>query len=71
LAFVVPKKVEKKAVNRNKTKRLVREVFKELFVCFEKDVDLIFITKKRINREEKQKIKEEVEVILKKAKLIK
>ncbi|MCF7845183.1 MAG: ribonuclease P protein component [Candidatus Pacebacteria bacterium] len=69
-AFVVPKKVEKKAVERNRTKRMMREIFKEFSVCFNRSVDLIFITQKKINKEDREKAKKEVERILKKAKLI-
>lgn len=49
---------------------MMREIFKEFSVCFNRSVDLIFITQKKINKEDREKAKKEVERILKKAKLI-
>lgn len=49
----------------------MREIFKEFSVCFDKNVDLIFITQKKIGKEDREKAKKEVGKILKKAKLIK
>jgi ribonuclease P protein component len=50
---------------------MIREIFREFSVRFDQNVDLIFITQKKIKKEDREKAKKEIEKILKKAKLIK
>jgi ribonuclease P protein component len=68
--FVVSQKVSKKAILRNKIKRRLREIMKINLPNLKPGYDLIFFTKKGIIEKNFLEIKDTVEQILKKAKLI-
>jgi ribonuclease P protein component len=70
IGFVVSQKVSKKAFLRNKTKRRLREIVKINLPNLEPGYDLIFFTKKEIIEKDFLGIKDLVEQILKKAKLM-
>lgn len=69
-AFVCPVKNEKKAVLRNKNKRLFRAIIKERISSFKENIDGIFIIKKEVKGKTYQEIKKDVEKVLKEHKLI-
>lgn len=70
IGFVVSRKVSKKAYLRNKIKRRLREIIKTNLPNLKPGHDLIFFTKKGIIKKSFREIKEVVEQILKKAKLV-
>ena len=70
IGFVVSQKVSKKASSRNKIKRRLREIIKINLPNLKPGYDLIFFTKKGIIKKSFWEMKEVVEQILKKAKLI-
>ena len=70
IGFVVSQKVSKKAFLRNKIKRRLREIIKTNLPNLEPGYDLIFFTKKGIIEKDFLEIKDVVEQILKKAKLM-
>jgi len=70
IGFVVSQKVSKKAFLRNKIKRRLREIIKINLPNLEPGYDLIFFTKKGIIEKSFLEIKNMVEQILRKAKLV-
>ena len=70
IGFVVSQKISKKAFLRNKIKRRLREIIKIDLSNLEPRYDLIFFTKRGIIEKDFWEIKDVVERILKKAKLI-
>ncbi len=69
-AFVFPIKSEKKATKRNKGKRLFREAVRILLSFVKEDVDVIFILKRGADEKSVQEIREDIEIVFKKIKLI-
>ncbi len=69
-AFVFPVKNEKKAVKRNRGKRMFREIVQSFLSFIKKEVDVIFIIKKGADERSYGEIKEDVEKVFKKIKLI-
>ncbi len=70
VAFVVSKKIDKRATVRNKIKRKMREAYKNLIIEnpeYQKWISLIFLAKKPCIDANFQKIKEEMQYNLKKA----
>ena len=67
--IVVSKKVSKKAVIRNKTKRRVREAAKKSLDSW-KNVDLVFYIKNKLVEEPFQEVLDEVQTALKRAGVI-
>lgn len=61
--FVVSKKVSPKAVERNRIKRIMREVVRKA-IQNEKELDIIFISKPTITQQSFFKIQEEINKIL-------
>ena len=70
IGFVVSQKVSKKAFLRNKIKRRLREIIKINLLNLEPGYDLIFFTKKGIIEKSFLEIKDVIEQILRKAKLM-
>ncbi len=71
IGVVVSRKVSKKAVLRNKTKRRLREAARANIKKIKPGYDLIFFTKKGIEKESFSEIKKEVEKLIAQAKLFK
>ena len=71
LGFIVNKKVSKKAVIRNKTKRRMRETVKNLFPKIEKGWDIVLTALPGIEKEEFGELKKNIEEILKDAEILK
>lgn len=69
-AFVISKKISKKAVVRNRTKRLLSESVRLLMPQIRKGCDVIFFAKKPLLEEKLQNVMPVVEKGLKKARLI-
>jgi ribonuclease P protein component len=71
VGFVVGQKISKKATVRNRVKRRLREVMRINLKKIKPGYDLIFFTRKGIEEKNFWEIKEIVEQLLKKAKLLK
>ena len=71
IGVVVSRKVSKKAVLRNKTKRKLREAARADIKKMKPGYDLIFFTKKGIEKKSFSEIKKEVEKLIARAKLFK
>ena len=71
IGVVVSRKVSKKAVLRNKTKRKLREAARANIKKIKPGYDLIFFTKKGIEKKSFSEIKKEVEKLIAQAKLFK
>lgn len=71
IGVVVSRKVSKKAVLRNKAKRKIREAIRANIKKIKPGYDLIFFTKKGIEKKSFSEIKEEVEKLIVRAKLFK
>jgi len=69
-AFVISNKIHKKAVKRNKARRLVNEVVYELLPKIKKGYDGVFLAKKAIIKADYKEIKKETLMVLKKAHLL-
>ncbi len=69
-AFVFPIKSEKRATERNRVKRLFREVIKSFLPNIRENKDIIFIFKKEAKKKKYKEIKEEIEKVFKKRKII-
>lgn len=70
-AFVVSQKVSKKAVERNRIRRVLKEMFKKNFNSLERNIDGVLIVFPGFKHEEWGEAKENLIEIFKKAKLIK
>lgn len=68
--FVVSQKISKKAVIRNKIKRRLREIIRNNLDKIKKNYNVIFIAKKGIEEKEFKEIKEIIEQLLKRARLL-
>ncbi len=68
-AFIISKKISKKAVVRNKIKRRISEIVRERVKNLLKKIDGVFIALPGIEKESFQSIKEEIEKIFQRAKL--
>jgi len=70
-AFVISKKVEKKATKRNKIKRLLSEAVRNFLPQIQPGVKGVFFVKKEILEKKFTEIKAEIENIFKKENLFK
>ncbi|MCK9577927.1 ribonuclease P protein component [bacterium] len=64
IGFIVSKKVSKKAVERNRVKRLFREAVRLDIARIKPGYDLVFIVLNSVKEKELTEIKKEVEFIL-------
>lgn len=71
IGVVVSRKVSKKAVLRNKAKRKIREAVRTNIKKIKPGYDLIFFTKKGIEKKSFSEIKKEIEKLIVRAKLFK
>ncbi len=70
VGFIVSKKVSKKAVLRNKIKRMLREDIKMKMDSMETGFDIIVIAKKGISEADRDKVTDDLEKTFKRSKLI-
>lgn len=68
--FVVSLKVSKKAVERNRIKRILREVFKKRINKIKGGFDIVVISLPGIEKQNHKKIEETIEILLKESKLL-
>lgn len=71
IGLVVPLKISKKAVVRNKAKRRLREIIRENLDEMKPGYDLVFFTRKGIEEKDFNEINLELKTLFKKAKLTK
>lgn len=71
IAFVAPVKVFKKATERNRVKRKLRESFRPFLSRIDSDIGLIFIARKSIRSKSVEEIEEIVEDLLVRLKILK
>jgi ribonuclease P protein component len=71
IGFIVSKKVSKKAVERNKIKRRLREILRSITLDNQEKIDGVFITFPSIKEKSFEEMKKEVFSLLKKAGLVK
>lgn len=67
--FLVSQKVSKKAVERNKVKRRLRELIRLKLPEIKKGIDIVLITKPGLEKKNFQEMEEMVNKLFKKAKL--
>jgi len=70
-AFVISKKVSKKAVLRNKIRRRLREKVRLMLPYFKEGIDGVIIANSGIEKQKKEKLIDNLNKILFRAKLIK
>ena len=66
IGFVVSKKISKKAVVRNKAKRRLREISRDIIKGLEKGFDIVVFTKPGIAQSDFNQTKNALETLLKK-----
>jgi len=69
--FLISKKVLKKAVQRNRLKRRLREILREKVEKIKEGVRIVFIALPGLEKKDFKKLKEIVEKLLKKSKVLK
>jgi ribonuclease P protein component len=69
-AFVVSKKISRKAVVRNRTKRVLRAAAGALIQKMKSDKDIIIFSKKELNSKQEEEVQESMTEIFSKAKII-
>lgn len=69
IGFVVSKKISKKAVIRNKVKRRLREISRNIIRDFEKGFDIVVFTKPEIAKSDFSQIKNVLEALFRKIQL--
>ena len=67
--IVVSKKTSKKAVLRNKTKRIIREIIRENLTDIAKGKDIIIVSKKTLNQKLRKEAEQELLSVFKKARI--
>ena len=63
--FIVSKKISKKAVDRNKIRRILSEIVRKNLNKFENGTRLVFLTKQKILDKKIEEVEEEVKKFLK------
>jgi len=71
VGFVVSTKVSKKAVDRNKVKRILRKAFRLKLTEIKQGYDILVLAKKRVLEEDLESLSKELTRILKSASLLK
>ncbi len=69
--FVISKKVDKRAVVRNRTKRVMRSCIEEMLLKIENGYDMLFILQKNAVGQKREIFYSEIEKLFKNLKLIK
>jgi len=68
--FIISTKIHKKAVKRNRAKRLLSEAVTSLFPEMKNGFDTVFLAKKKIIEANPEEIKKEVEGLFKKTGMV-
>lgn len=71
IGIIVSLKISKRAVDRNKVKRLIREAVRRDINDLKSGIDLVFLTKRNILKLDQEGIFTEVNKLLRKANLLK
>lgn len=69
-AFIISAKIHKRAVKRNRSRRLLTEAIRSLLTKVKPGFDVVFLAKKGLIGVDSKKTKEAVEKLFEKAKLI-
>ncbi len=69
-AFIISKKVEKKSVGRHEIKRKLAEVMAGFLPRLPKNGELVFLVKSAAAGASKEQVRQEVEGVLKRARLL-
>lgn len=70
-AFIVSKKIDKRAVIRNRTKRVLRSAAEEVIKKLKIGKNIVIVSKKALKPEQKEEVRGTLETILKNTKEIK
>jgi len=70
VGFIVSKKISKKAVQRNKIKRKLREIIQLYLAKIQPGFDLVFLAKPGIEKRDFWEIEQTIDKILKKSKIL-
>jgi ribonuclease P protein component len=70
-AIIVPAVLDKRSVYRHRTKRIIIEAIQSQFKNFPSGIDVLVRAKKILKKEERRKVKEEIERLLKETDLLK
>ncbi len=70
-AFIVSKKIDKRAVVRNKTKRILRSLVEEIIASIKEGKDFVLVAKKRLEPEQKTVVFNSLQELFKKADVLK
>lgn len=68
--FIISTKIHKKAVKRNRARRLLSEAISSLFPEMKDDFDAVFLAKKKIIEANSKEIKKEVKRLFNKAGMV-
>jgi len=66
IAFSVSQKIAKKAVSRNRMRRMMRQAMLDLSEDIEKGLDMVFVARTAFEKEKSQRVREEIKELLKK-----
>ena len=69
--FIVPKKVDKRAVVRNKTRRVYKKIINEILPDFKQKQSMIFFIKSKADFKQTEKIQKLMTQVFKKENLLK
>jgi ribonuclease P protein component len=65
-AFIVSKKIDKRAVVRNRTKRVLRSAAEEIIKKYQMGKNIIIVSKKALVPGQKEEVESDLETIIKK-----
>lgn len=70
VAVSVPKSLDKRAVYRNRTKRIIMEIIQKKLPAFKSFADLLIKSRKILKKEDRPMVEKEVDELLRKAGLL-
>lgn len=69
--IVVSTKISKKAIQRNRAKRIMREILRETLARISPGFDVVFLAKKKIIQATKKEMEDQTKTLLEKAGILK